>query len=156
MKRLIIICCLAVLYACSPEQDVEKIKQELINADLEFAKLSLAKGKNYSFSNYIDENGVMLRPGDLPITSKKVLDSLQLLRPDTAYTLNWKPLFADAAKSGEMGYTYGIWLYTTKDTSTMGSYMTVWKKNKEGKWKFVMDTGTDGLGRHESELKKQF
>jgi ketosteroid isomerase-like protein len=26
-----------------------------------------------------------------------------------------------------------------------GTYTTFWKKDKKGKWKFVLDTGNDGL-----------
>jgi ketosteroid isomerase-like protein len=26
-----------------------------------------------------------------------------------------------------------------------GTYVTIWEKQKDGTWKFVMDTGTSGL-----------
>lgn len=155
MKKIILLFVL-MFHACSSTSDPEQIKKELIATDIEFSRLSLERGKNFSFSSYIDEKGVLLRPGGMPIKGKQSLDSLQNLRPDSSYTLKWKPLFADAAISGEIGYTYGVWLFSNKDTSFMGSYTTIWKKDKNGKWKFVLDMGNDGLGKDEDKLKAGF
>ncbi len=142
--------------SCNQNTDIDQIKQELINTDLKFSDLSVEKGKNHAFSEYIHPNGVMMRNQGMPIRGKKTFDSLQQLKPDTGYTLKWKPVFADAAKSGDLGYTYGIWLLSTKDTSMLGTYTTIWKKDDNGKWKFILDTGNQGLGKDEENERKLF
>ena len=52
-------------------------------------------------------------------------------------------------QSGDIGYTYGIHTNTEKATGkiTKGTYITIWQKQSDGKWKFVLDTGTQGLTR---------
>jgi ketosteroid isomerase-like protein len=142
--------------SCNQNVDIEKVKKELMNADLEFSKLSVDKGKNLAFSEYIHPDGVLLRSNGMPLKGKATLDSMQQLSPDTGYTLKWKPLYVDASQSGEIGYTYGIWQMSTKDTSMMGTYATVWKKDSNGRWKFILDTGNDGLGKDEAKEKANF
>jgi ketosteroid isomerase-like protein len=58
-------------------------------------------------------------------------------------TLEWKPDFVDASTSGDMGYTYGHYVYTKVDEKGekkefKGIFHTVWKKIN-GQWKFVWD-----------------
>ena len=62
-----------------------------------------------------------------------------------------EPLFADISGSLELGYTYGIYELTIKSKEAnpqvhKGTYLTIWKKDKYGNWKFVLDTGNSGLG----------
>jgi ketosteroid isomerase-like protein len=70
-----------------------------------------------------------------------------LLRADTSFILSWKPAFEKIAASGELGYTYGYYTRTIKSTGVVsrGTYVTIWVKQKDGSWKFVLDAGTDGL-----------
>jgi ketosteroid isomerase-like protein len=72
-------------------------------------------------------------------------------KPDSGYTLTWQPLYADIAQSGELGYTFGI--YELKSKNQEGkemlenvTYVSIWKKDQSGNWKFVLDTGNEGLG----------
>ncbi len=47
---------------------------------------------------------------------------------DTGITLTWEPGFASVVSSGDMAYTYGIYTFAAKDTTTRGTYVTIWKK----------------------------
>ncbi len=46
----------------------------------------------------------------------------------------------------DLGYTYGYYTMTFKeDGSTQhGNYVSIWKKQAGGDWKFVLDTGNEG------------
>jgi len=46
-----------------------------------------------------------------------------------------------------MGYTYGVYKVATADTTLMGTYLNVWRKQDDGKWKFVIDTGNPGIDK---------
>ena len=92
----------------------------------------------------------------MPIEGKETVAKTYENEPDSGYTLKWKPLRAKAAESGELGYTYGIWMYSTADTSVLGTYATIWKKDEKGAWKFILDTGSVGLGKDEQKEKEQF
>jgi ketosteroid isomerase-like protein len=73
-------------------------------------------------------------------------------KPDTSFSLSWEPLNADISSSGDMGFTYGIYTIHMDSpegdkVTKEGTYVTIWKKNKAGEWKFVLDTGNQGLGQ---------
>jgi ketosteroid isomerase-like protein len=34
-----------------------------------------------------------------------------------------------------------------------GTYVTIWKKGQNGNWKFVLDTGNQGLGKKNVETE---
>lgn len=57
----------------------------------------------------------------------------------------WKPDTVIVAESGELVYTYGKYEHLEKDSvgnlkiSSSGIFHTIWKKQKDGSWKFVWD-----------------
>jgi ketosteroid isomerase-like protein len=61
--------------------------------------------------------------------------------------LTWYPVLADAAQSGDLGYTTGPWTAMLNDKpQASGEYVTVWRKQPDGKWKFVVDMGIERIG----------
>ena len=103
-----------------------------------------------AFIEYIDEDGVLLRPNHLPIIGADAIDFLTQVN-DSSYSLTWKPLTGSIASSGELGYTYGVYTVQLKDTTLKGTYVSIWKKNTEGKWKFVLDAGNEGIKNQNPE-----
>jgi ketosteroid isomerase-like protein len=62
-------------------------------------------------------------------------------------TLVWKPVKAEVSQSGDLGYTIGT--YESRGpgpdgrfVTRYGKYCSVWKKQKDGAWKWVVDVGT--------------
>ena len=125
----------------------EKDKIALINADNAFSNLSGEKGMKNAFLEYIDSNGVLLRPNVIPIAGADAVDYIIGLK-DEGYTMTWKPNNAVVAVSGELGYTYGSYILqpASKDTVFYGTYVSIWKKQDDGKWKFILQSGNEGLG----------
>jgi hypothetical protein len=124
-------------------------KMEMMDADRRFSKLSAPKGMKAAFIEFIDSNGVLLRPGHLPIAGADAVDFL-VQQNDTDYTMTWEPSNGYIAKSGELGYTYGVYALrpSIKDTIIYGTYVSIWKKEKGGTWKFVLDSGNEGIGEN--------
>ena len=122
-------------------------KKELMEVDRAFSRLSEEKGMKNAFIEYIDSNGVLLRPNEMPILGANAIDFLIQLN-DSDFTLTWEPNNAGIAISGDLGYTYGIYAMKprSKDTTIYGTYTSIWKKQKDGKWKFVLDSGNEGIG----------
>jgi ketosteroid isomerase-like protein len=125
-------------------------KDELIKVDKDFSDYSALHGTKDAFLKFIDDTGVLLRKNNYPVIGKEKIIAAFFTGDDGGYTLTWKPLFADISSSGELGYTYGIWNLDSKDekgnpVNVKGTYVTIWKKDKEGIWKFVLDTGNSGL-----------
>ena len=59
--------------------------------------------------------------------------------------IRWKPLRADVAASGDLGYTWGVAESGPGKEGPFkpyGIYVTIWKRQADGKWKFVYDAAT--------------
>ena len=154
--RFCAILVLVLLLACNNKnQEKEKPvnlteeKLALMKADAAFSDMSVKKGMKAAFMEYIDSNGVMLRPGYTPLVGAGAIDYL-LQSNDTGFTLSWKPQTAFVSASADMGYTYGIFALAPNksDSITFGTYVSIWKKQKDGKWKFVFDSGNEGLSEN--------
>ena len=121
-----------------------------MGVDREFSMASKSFGVNKAFLSYVADDGVLLRTNNPPIVGKKTMQEKFFSRPDSGYTLTWEPLYADIAQSGELGYTFGIYEFKTVDKDGKqilenGTYVSIWKKDAAGSWKFVLDTGNEGL-----------
>jgi ketosteroid isomerase-like protein len=125
----------------------ESIKGILLKTDRDFSAMSAEKGMHKAFLFYIDKEGVMLRNNAFPLEGKESLSALFVKGDDTGFTLRWEPLFEKLSQSCDLGYTYGIFSQTNKSTGQVskGTYVTIWEKQGDGTWKFVLDTGTQGL-----------
>jgi len=129
------------------EEDIPKADiTELQIIDSEFSDFSKEYGMRKAFLEYIDDDGVMMKDQSLPIKGARAIDLISSMN-DSTVTMTWEPEGGDIAASGELGYTYGIYEMRDKENNVQrGTYVTIWKKQKDGKWKFVLDSGNQGLG----------
>ncbi len=138
-----------MLFSCSQKKPVINtgaLKMELLDADRSFSKMSELQGMRKAYMEYIDSNGVLLRPNNFPVTGGDAVDLISQSN-DSAYIMTWEPKSASIAASGELGYTYGIYSYKLKkiDSVLFGTYVTIWKKQPDGKWKFILQTANEGV-----------
>jgi ketosteroid isomerase-like protein len=149
---LFIFTALAV-FSCKNKNQAEPSADRLnmLQADRDFSQLSADKGMKNAFLEYMDSNAVLLRPNEMPILGADAVDYLIQMN-DSTYSLTWRPKTGVVAKSGDLGYTYGIYTLkpTEKDTLIYGTYVSIWKKQADGRWKFVLDTDNEGVGDDEN------
>ncbi len=113
------------------------------------------KGIAEAFVFYADENVVKPTEGGHPIVGKFALMESFKNNPFSAATLTWTPLKAEA--SGNLGYTFGSYTLRTKtrsglrDTVLYGTYISIWKRKRDGSWRYVFDAGNPTPGP--AELK---
>ena len=144
MKPQLFIVLALLVFACeSPKQPPSP--EVLLQTDRAFSDLSKEMGRNHAFLEYMAEEGVMMRPNSLPVARDLAETSLFNI-PDDSYTLTWEPMESDIAASGDLGYTWGVWTLATDSVEQKGTYVTIWKKQEDGSWKFVLDGGNEGLG----------
>jgi ketosteroid isomerase-like protein len=89
----------------------------------------------------------MLVAGAYPIVGKAIIFEVmdEAFSPGN-YSLRWEPMNADVSKDGAMGYTYGKYVRTLKDSegnvnTKEGKYTSIWKKQDNGEWKIALDMG---------------
>jgi len=135
---------ISVLSGLAFSQDkLERESARLLQIDAAFSTLSVEKGAGPAFAAYLADDAVFLPNGENPISGKQAIVKYF---SDGVYTLEWKPLKAEIAKSGELGYTYGTSELRAKDKDGKTQvryfkYASVWKKQKNGEWKLVLDIG---------------
>jgi len=117
-----------------------------MDADRDFSDMSKKKGLRNAFVEFIDNNGVLLRPGTLPLTGGDAMDYITQSN-DSSFVMTWEPESASIAASGDLGYTYGVYTLRSaaSDTAIYGSYVTIWKRQPNGKWKFILQSGNEGV-----------
>lgn len=117
----------------------------VLATDSLFSILSAEKGTGQAFLGYMDENGSLYPAGENIITGRESIKKhFEDEPPDTRLT--WRPLNAEVAISGELGYTSGTYEYRYLDNNghpvyRYGKYVTIWKKQPDGSWKFILDIG---------------
>ena len=139
--------------ACSDKKVIKNNddkKAEMIAAEISFSKFSELKGTRKALMEYIDSEGVLLRPNIMPLVGADAIDFISQAN-DTAYTMIWQPKGGNIAGSGELGYTYGIYSITPKykDSIMQGTYINIWKKQADGTWKLLLDSGNEGIDINE-------
>lgn len=127
------------------EASAQEAMDEMVYTDKAFSEASAKEGMKKAFLAYVADDAVLLRPGYLPIVDGDVIKFLNA-QEDTSFTMTWEPQGADIAAANDMGYTYGVYTVKAKDTILKGTYLSIWKKEEDGKWKFVLDTGNSGVG----------
>jgi ketosteroid isomerase-like protein len=135
--------------ACDNKQSSTDSKV-LADTDRSYSALSSEKGMNAAFLAMFDSAAVLLRANHNPVEGFEAIKGLLLSESDSSFSLVWEPTFAKISASGDMGYTYGTYFVTDKSTDSItgkGTYATIWKKDSNGKWKAMLDTGNPGLGK---------
>lgn len=117
----------------------------LFDADLRFSAMSVEKGFPAAFAEFAHADAVILRPNSMPVKGKNAIAGLYGKADTTGVHFTWEPLAGDIADSGELGYTYGTYTFTKDTVTERGTYASVWKKDTDGSWKYVLDVGNKGL-----------
>ena len=149
LTSAVVAACWLTLAACTQpptappdtrEQDAAAIKK----ADTGAGGAATARNVDALMAFYTDEmtlmppNAAMIAGRD---NVKKYLTDMMNL-PD--FSLAWQPTRAEAARSGDIGYSIGTYhvMFTAPDGGMVmedGKYTTVWKKQPDGTWKVAVD-----------------
>jgi len=117
--------------------------QDMVKTEQAFSKMAEEKNTRDAFMAFIADDGLLFRPG--AVNGKKWMLEHPVPPSDKKPLLAWQPSYAGMAASGDMGFTTGPWEAKAdiKDEkpSGYGHFVTVWKKQPDGSWKFVVDLG---------------
>ena len=138
----LMICSLAASTVGQNKNQASDLKT-LVETERSFSRMSEEKGIRESFAAFIADDGILFRPG--PVFGKKWMLENPLPSSTSRPLLTWQPIFAAVSRAGDLGYTTGPWQFKKdiKDDKPVGfgNFMTVWKKQTDGSWKFALDLG---------------
>jgi uncharacterized protein (TIGR02246 family) len=113
----------------------------------ESAMMAAASDKGAAgYMSFYAEDAVELPNGAQMILGKESIGKTMTFLDDKNNRLTWEPVHIDVSASGDLAYSFGNYEFRSigKDGNTSvehGKYTTIWKKQKDGKWKVVLDMG---------------
>jgi ketosteroid isomerase-like protein len=129
------------------------LELELMALDRKFSDQSAEQGFKNAFIDQLDSNAVLLRPNMMPIEGGAAVDYL-IQQDDHDFTLSWDPRHAVVSSSGDLGFTYGVYILKpiSMDTMVYGNYVHIWKRQPDSTWRLALQTANEGLGDQTTEV----
>lgn len=145
MAKILLLCFITSSLFAQPDS----VALQLAQSEREFSKTAVLKGIKSAFLAFLDDQSVLFRP--YSVNGKEHI----LAGPETPGLLTWFPTFVEVSASGDFGYTTGPWEYRKEklidEPLSYGHFVSVWKKNSEGKWKVILDAGNKYLEQNKRE-----
>jgi ketosteroid isomerase-like protein len=111
--------------------------EELLAVDRAFNAKAQADGVPAAFALYAASDAILM--GAQPIVGQQAVVAAYADWPAGA-RLQWAPETARVSSRGDMGWTWGRSTYTPAGgAARAGRYVTVWKRDFEGNWRFAFD-----------------
>lgn len=111
----------------------------VVAADAAFAARADSAGPAVAFAEYAADDGVSLGARPVPACGKAQIGAQ--FQGSAPGDLRWAPSTGDAAASGDLGYTVGSATVRGQTGTVHSKYLTVWKRQADGSWRFVADGG---------------
>jgi len=132
---LLLIALASLVRAQAPTPDAHV----LVECERTFARDAATRGTRAAFLEHLAASAILFRPG--PVMGRAWFES----RPATPDRLAWRPWHAELSASGDLGWTTGPWTYrrdsTQQAVDAAGEYVTVWRREPDGRWRAVIDGG---------------
>jgi ketosteroid isomerase-like protein len=144
MKTIFLCFGITILMIGCQRIDKEEVGKEIYQTEKAFETMAAEKGIAEAFTFYADENAVIKRGNDSLIFGKEGISNYYSHRDLKKATVNWTPDYINFSKCGDLGYTYGkyIWRFINEKGDTIkyqGIFHTVWKKQPDGSWRYLWD-----------------
>jgi ketosteroid isomerase-like protein len=114
-------------------------------ADSAFALAADLQGTGEAFAEFVAPQGGVFAGPEL-VTGMAAVRAYYDEQQRAGGNLNWRPVFADASSSGDLGMTVGEYVFTGRGMNgsvvqRFGKYLTIWQRQPNGDWRFVIDGG---------------
>lgn len=135
---------------CQPRADIHDATRELLATDRAWAKLADANGPIDSIVDYWTSDArVVLAGQPVVVGTEAIRKMLDDTRNVPGFHITWTPDTAVVSPAGDFGYTYGTNRITAPDSAGVlstfeGRYITVWRKEPDGKWRCTFDISNEG------------
>lgn len=135
---------LVLIFSCNTSVEKESLIKEIFNSEKAFEKMCAEKGIAEAFYFFADDSAVIKRENDTLIIGKEQIKEYYDKEFYKTAKVSWAPDFIDVSEDGTLAYTYGKYLWESKDekgndVEYRGVFHTVWKRQIDNTWKYVWD-----------------
>src|SRR5690242_3191865 len=117
--------------------------QQMVQTEQAFSRMAAEQNTRDAFMAFIADDGLLFRP--TAVNGKQWMREHPAAPSDKHPLLAWQPAFAGISAAGDLGFTTGPWEFKgdVKDAkpSGYGHFVTLWKRQPDNTWKFVVDLG---------------
>jgi predicted aspartyl protease/ketosteroid isomerase-like protein len=133
--------------ASAPVAPTSKAAESLLNADRSLAAESHAIGFKAAYAKAMAPDARKLDGGQQPAIGRDSILALMARYP-AGLSIDWTPEEAVVAESGELGFTWGRYVASARDSNgklvvQYGKYLDVWKRQSADVWRWIADIGND-------------
>ncbi|HYO90265.1 MAG TPA: DUF4440 domain-containing protein [Pyrinomonadaceae bacterium] len=136
---LLILCTFASALGLQQRSTRSSDLDALVATERAFSRAAAERGTRDAFLAFMADDSIVFAPG--PVNGKKSWEP----RPKRPGLLSWEPSYADISAAGDMGYDMGPWEFRPDGPegkpAAFGNFMTIWKKQPDGSFKFALDLG---------------
>lgn len=141
MKTFVL--CLLLYFVVPPVPVQNPTLSSLVETERAFSRAAAEKNTREAFLAFIADDGILFRPN--AVNGRKWMQENPMPTSTKHPLLSWQPIFADLSQAGDLGYTTGPWEYkediNDREPVAYGNFVTVWKRQSDRSWKFVIDLG---------------
>jgi ketosteroid isomerase-like protein len=142
--QFILLTVLIFCLSCTRPQNPEALKKEIFQTEKAFEAMAAEKGIPEAFAYFADSNAVIKREHDTLISGRENIGAYYAKQDLKGVTVTWTAEFIDVSPDGQLGYTYGhyLWKLPVNDSTineSRGVFHTVWKRQGDGAWRYVWD-----------------
>jgi ketosteroid isomerase-like protein len=145
MKHILILAIIHLTFvSCNKHIDKEYIKDEVFRTEKAFEQMAADSGIAHAFYTFAAENAVILRGKDSIINGRESINHFYSRTDNKNTSVKWTPDCIDVSEDGTMASTFGRYCWEIKQSDgtikqLKGIFHTVWKKQPNGKWKYIWD-----------------
>lgn len=149
MKNLVLLFVICALFSCTEEKvDTQKEGEKLMQLSREWS--AAAEGGDLEKTvSYWSDDAIFFSSGHPTLNGQQeIKEMVQGMYQIPGFKISWEPISVSVSESGDMAYMIEKNRVTFNDSignpiTTTGNAVTIWKKNEMGKWKNVVEIGTD-------------
>jgi ketosteroid isomerase-like protein len=128
----------------------------VVEAEHAFARHSMEHGMKPAFMRHAAPDGVVFEQSG-PVNA---IETWARRNPAPEGLLTWWPTYADVSRAGDLGWTTGPYEFREKPSDAnpagTGHFFTVWRRQPDGGWKFVLDLGVRHPAPEAAETALQY
>jgi ketosteroid isomerase-like protein len=112
-----------------------------IGADNAFSKAAREQGVPAAMASFAADDGRVFLSRAPMIAGRESIER-QYAGWDAQSLLQWAPAGAEISARGDMGFSWGRWTLTREGGEpASGNYVSVWRRDGDGKWRFLANIG---------------